>query len=162
MGRFVSVSRSFWKESQGAPSSLPSHVGTEYKKAVSRDARASGQGHWVHLPQRHHCFHGLFLPLLVLHSQSWLRGSNQGAASLQKRGITVLCYTGIPPPSCHPGLKEFPFLSTEFGSLPPRLPLRHLPLPSSFQATWPTDLGPLVLPMRHHLKETAVPCFLAK
>lgn len=94
-GAFVSVSRSFWKESQGAPRSLPFHMGTEYKNAVCRDGRAGGQGHWVHLPQRHHGSWVLSLPLQALHSQSWPQRIRPKSCFSPQKGESVVC--------AHPG-----------------------------------------------------------
>lgn len=98
------LDRSFWKESQGAPSSLPSHVGTTCKNAVCRDARAGGQGHWVHLPQRHRGCRACPCPSRGLHSPSWAqRVRARSCFSPEKRGPQSSAPT--------PGLKELPLLT---------------------------------------------------
>lgn len=144
VGKFVSISRSFWKESQGAPSPpLPcSHVGPESENAVRREGRAGGQGRRVHLSQRHHRVHRV-LVVCPCASQAGPpragpragprgvrpRGSGQGAASLQQRGD--FCPL-LSRPS--PGLKELPLLPPPlwtFASLILRGPHAHpQPAPS--------------------------------
>ena len=112
-------------------------MGTECKNAVCSDGRAGSQGHWVHLPQRHH---GCGCVVSPCPSQASLprashRASDQGAASLQKRRDL---YPPLLPeaslPSSLPPWGSFPTL--------PQLLQRHLLLPSLLSATWAPGAGP--------------------
>lgn len=116
--KFVSVSRSFWKESQGAPGSLPSHVGTECENAPYRMAGQVAKGTGFTFPRGTPGWGGASLPLLALRSQSWPQGWDPGAAPLQSR-------EGLPLEMCLP-----------------RLLVRHLLLPSLLLATWPVTPQP--------------------
>lgn len=105
----------------------PSHVGTECKDTVCRDGRAGGQGHWVHLSQRHQGSHGLSLSLPGRYPQSWSqRVRPRSCFSPEKGGTSVPC---LPLEGCFP--------SSQRGtcSAPARSP-----------ATWPTGLGPPLAP----------------
>lgn len=71
---------------------------------------AGGQGHWVHLPQRHHCFRGLSLLLLVLYSQSLPQRVRPSCCfSPEKRGRGG--GQNLSPRLPDAGLKQFPFLA---------------------------------------------------
>lgn len=155
VGEFVSVSRSFWKESQGAPSSLPSHVGTECKNTVCRDSVAGGQGHWVHLPQRHHCFHGL-----VLYSQSWHQRIRPRSCFSPEEGEISVLGPRLPAAA---GLKQFPFLSACLWTFASQAPA-EAPVPPEALSRPPGPQGWALcwFPRHQLLKETAALHLLAQ
>lgn len=110
----------------------PSHVGTECKDTVCRDGRAGGQGHWVHLSQRHQGSHGLSLSLPGRYPQSWSQRVRPRSCFSPEKGGD-LC----PLPA--------------FGRLLPQLPKRHLLRPSPLPSHLANRAGPSAGPLKRQL-----------
>lgn len=146
MGEFVSVSRSFWKESQGAPSSLPSHMGTEYGWQ-GRWPRPLGspspKAPWFLWPGP--APPGPALPELAP------KGQTKEPLLSRKGGSSASALT--------PGLREFALLPASLWKFAFPAPAEAPAPPQPSLATWPTELGPLLAPSVRLLKETAAPCF---